>query len=187
MILISSNCAIIPESSCLERGQIIWRSAVSHFPHPSPLSLLLFSTLLLRFLSLPPCVSFQQLTVVLLSSGLLVRLLSTVAATVKRDIFHKQKIAKEGVRTCAPKASFSCFANSAQNTESRPWNVFSCLLIELQNEKSQMRKVLWQHLISWQTLHCWLSVTDSSHMTAQLPRPLCWHSKVNTDTPPHTE
>lgn len=62
MILISSNCAIIPESSCLERGQIIWGSAVSHLPYPSTISPLLFSTLLPFSVSRSLRFSFQQLS-----------------------------------------------------------------------------------------------------------------------------
>lgn len=112
MILISSNCAIIPESSCLERGQIIWRSAVSLFLYPSPLFLPLFLPLFHVF-SFIFCLSHSLSlisaahTLLLLSSNLPVRIHSTVAATVKRDIFLKQKIAKEGVRICASKKLFA--------------------------------------------------------------------------------
>lgn len=70
-----------------------------------------FSSLLLHFL-------FLTHTLLLLSSCLLVRIHSTLAAAVKRDIFHKQKIATEGVRACAPKKLFA-FTNSVSESAVR--------------------------------------------------------------------
>lgn len=51
------------------------------------------------------------LALLMLSSGFLVRLHSVKAETVKRDIFHEQKITKVGVRTRAPNKACCFFAN----------------------------------------------------------------------------
>lgn len=91
-------------------------------------------------LSIPPFLISAALTLLLLSSGVLVRLHSMIAATVKRDIFHKQKITKGGVRTCAPKKASSCFANFSPKCKSLCLNVFRCHSIEFANEKSQTQK-----------------------------------------------